>query len=46
VGENVLIGAALFTMAGFLCGSAFSLVFALAERRRAVDDLLVLRAAV
>jgi hypothetical protein len=33
-------------MAGILCGTAFSLLFALAERRRAVDDLSVLRAAV
>ena len=32
-------------MAGFLCGAAFSFLFALAERRRAVDDLSVLRAA-
>ena len=45
-GENELVAAALFAMAGFLCGSAFSLLFALAERRRAVDDLSVLRAAV
>ena len=45
-GENVMMGAALFAMAGFLCGSAFSLLFALAERRRAVNDLSVLRAAV
>ena len=45
-GENELVAAALFAMAGFLCGSAFSLLFALAERRRAVDDLSVVRAAV
>ena len=45
-GENELVAAALFAMAGFLCGSAFSVLFALAERRRAVDDLSVLRAAV
>jgi hypothetical protein len=45
-GENELVAAALFAMAGFLCGTAFSLLFALAERRRAVDDLSVLRSAV
>ena len=45
-GENELVAGALFAMAGFLCGSAFSLLFALAERRRAVDELSVLRAAV
>ena len=45
-GENELVAAALFAMAGFLCGSAFSLLFALAERRRAVADLSVRRASV
>jgi len=45
-GENELIAAAVFGMAGFLCGAAFGVVLAMAERRRALDDLSVLRAAV
>jgi len=45
-GENEVVAAALFAMAGFLCGSAFSLLFELAERRRTVADLSVLRGAV
>src|SRR4030095_13985017 len=35
-GENELIAAAVFGMAGFLCGAAFGVVLAIAERRRAL----------
>jgi hypothetical protein len=45
-GENELVAAAVFGMAGFLCGAAFGLLLAVAERRRAVADLSVPRAAV
>lgn len=44
-GENELVISIVFGVVGFLSGVAFSLVMAIAERRRTLDQLSVARAA-
>ena len=44
-GENELVVAIVFGIVGLLSGVAFSTVMAIAERRRTLDQLSVLRAA-